>query len=62
LLIAAGLAVVLLLAVDAWNSTSRSDRACTSDGLMGPNGQTYGRDPNHDCKFVDEHGNVVPGQ
>ena len=62
LLLAAGLAVVALLAFDAWSSTSVSDKPCTAEGRIGQNGQTYGRDPDHDCKFVDEHGNVLPGQ
>lgn len=32
---------------------------CTDDGLAGPDGQVYGRDPNQDCQFVDENGDVV---
>jgi hypothetical protein len=35
---------------------------CTSDALLGPEGQSYGRDPDQGCKFVDEHGEVLPDQ
>jgi hypothetical protein len=62
LLLVAGLAVLALLAFDGWRSTNVTDKPCTADGRLGPNGQMYGRDPNHECKFVDEHGNVLPGQ
>lgn len=35
---------------------------CTADGRIGPDGQTYGRDPRQGCKFVDENGQVLPDQ
>lgn len=35
---------------------------CTADGRIGPSGEIYGRSASHDCKFVDDEGNVLPGQ
>jgi hypothetical protein len=35
---------------------------CTADARRGPNGQLYVRDPNQECKFVDERGEVLPDQ
>jgi hypothetical protein len=35
---------------------------CTKDARSGPNGETYGRDPDQGCKFVDENGKLLPGQ
>ena len=35
---------------------------CTTDQLIGPEGQRYGRDPDQGCKFVDEDGKVLPDQ
>jgi len=55
---------VMLLAVVmfvSWHGTGET-KFCTAEGRIGPEGQVYGRDPGHECKFVDEHGNVLPGQ
>lgn len=35
---------------------------CTTDQLIGPDGERYGRAPDQGCKFVDEDGKVVPDQ
>jgi hypothetical protein len=40
----------------------RTSNLCTADARRGPKGQLYGRDPNQGCKFVDERGQVLPGQ
>lgn len=32
---------------------------CTGEGMIGQNGQLYGRSSKHDCKFIDEHGDVL---
>lgn len=29
---------------------------CTADGLLGPDGQTYGRDLDQGCRWVDDEG------
>jgi hypothetical protein len=39
-----------------------SAKFCTADGLIGPAGNVYGRDIHQGCKFVDENGDVLPGQ
>jgi hypothetical protein len=41
---------------------SSTSTFCTADGRLGPNGETFGRDPAQGCKFVDLDGNVLPGQ
>lgn len=57
------LVVLALIAAAAWFAGgSPSPIACKADGLLGPNGETYGRDPSQDCQFVDGDGKVVPGQ
>jgi len=33
---------------------------CTDDLLRGPDGESYSRDPEQGCNFVDDDGNVVP--
>lgn len=37
----------------------RHFNSCPSDGLTGPGGTLYGRDPDKGCKFVDEDGNTI---
>jgi hypothetical protein len=32
---------------------------CFADGLLGPNGESFGRSAEHGCRFVDEEGNLV---
>lgn len=45
------------------SSASNSEAiVCTADARIGPDGKLYGRDPAHECKFVDDHGNELPGQ
>ena len=59
------LACLILGAIALFTLGGRGDappKFCTAEGRLGPNGQVYGRDAAHDCKFVDEHGNVLPGQ
>lgn len=34
-------------------------RFCFSDGLVGADGDSYGRDPDQRCRFVDANGAVV---
>jgi hypothetical protein len=58
------LAIALLVAVAAlWIVVRQSDgdqwKGCPADGLIGPDGQIYGRSPDKGCQFVDENGNVV---
>jgi hypothetical protein len=53
-----GLSVMML---DTFDRTD-SPRFCTLDGMATADGRVYGRDPNQDCKFVDEDGRVLPGQ
>lgn len=38
-----------------------STQPCPADGLLGPDGKTYGRDARQGCQFVDENGIVVGG-
>ena len=52
------LAVVFVAALTPW-LMSCDDDGCTDDGLLGPNGETYGRDPGKNCQFVDDDGNVI---
>lgn len=57
--------LMLLVAVLGLTFIGREEseeRFCTADGMLGPNGETYGRDPNQGCKFVDDDGNVLPDQ
>lgn len=53
--------VLVVLAIIA-DSLRTEERFCPADGRLGPDGQVYGRDPDKDCKFVDENGRVLPGQ
>ncbi len=56
------IAAFALVAVVAWFAVRpAAPTGCTADGLQGPNGEVYGRDPDQGCRFVDQHGNVVPG-
>ncbi len=32
---------------------------CLADGLLGPDGETYGRDPEQGCRFVDPDGKPI---
>lgn len=32
---------------------------CHADGLLGPNGEIYGRSGDAGCRFVDENGDVI---
>ena len=55
--------VLALIGAAAWfvgGSTSSPD--CKLDARTGPNGEVYGRSGEHDCQFVDDEGNVLPGQ
>lgn len=54
-------AVVGLLSVALFRSDGEPGRGCTSDARLGPNGQSYGRDPERNCHFVDEQGNDLGG-
>lgn len=65
-LLIASCAVVAVLggaaiALDTFDRTKPA-KFCTADGMLGPDGEVYGRDPDQDCKFVDEDGRVLPGQ
>ena len=37
---------------------------CTTEGMLGPNGELmpYSRDGSQGCKWVDEDGDLLPGQ
>jgi len=55
--------VLALIGAAAWfvgGSSSTSE--CTLDARTGPNGEVYGRSAEHDCRFVDADGNVLPDQ
>jgi len=59
--------VLALIAGTGCGDESKADNidrpvACTDDQMVGPDGQRYGRDPSQGCKFVDDDGDVVPGQ
>jgi len=56
------LAVLLIGGVAIVTRGSPPPRFCAADALLAPNGQSYARDYDKGCKFVDEHGNVVAGQ
>lgn len=45
-------------------STDPVSTFCTADGYLGPNGEMmpYTRDHNQGCKWVDEDGDLLPGQ
>jgi hypothetical protein len=58
----AAVLLVVALAVAMSKARGTEERFCTTEGLIGPNGHIYGRDPNHGCKFVDENGKDLPGQ
>jgi hypothetical protein len=32
---------------------------CPADALLGPNGESFGRDPAQDCRFVDDDGKPI---
>jgi hypothetical protein len=46
-----------LLAAAAWFIGGRPP--CEADGRLGPNGETYVRDPDRWCQFVDGNGVVI---
>lgn len=54
-------AVLGLLSVVLLRSDGEPGRGCTADARLGPNGQTYGRDPERKCHFIDENGNDLGG-
>lgn len=58
------LLVAILIATATFLATGDGDDPvfCTADARIGPSGETYGRSAAHDCKFVDDKGNVLPGQ
>ena len=56
---AAGLAGLALAATGAVVALDEPETSfCTADGLIGPNGEMYGR-RHPDCQFVDDDGNLV---
>lgn len=53
-------AVVLVAGAVAIGTRDDGPTFCTAEGMIGDNGQIYGRDPNQGCEFVDENGKIVP--
>ncbi len=53
-------AVVLVSGAVAIGISDDGPTFCTAEGMIGDNGQIYGRDPNQSCEFVDENGKIVP--
>lgn len=51
-----------LLAAAAWFIGGGAETPCETDGRLGPNGETYVRDPDRWCQFVDGDGTVLPDQ
>ncbi|MFZ6002477.1 MAG: hypothetical protein ACOYXM_00955 [Actinomycetota bacterium] len=57
--VAAGVAVAALAAASLVMASDEPETSfCTADGLLGPNGETYGR-RHPDCRFVDDYGNLI---
>lgn len=54
-------AVVGLLAVALLHAGGEPGRSCSADARLGPDGQSYGRDPERTCHFIDENGNDLGG-
>lgn len=55
-------AVVVVLAAGAAVLIARDEpeaRFCYADGLLGPNGETFGRSSSDDCQFVDDSGDLI---
>jgi hypothetical protein len=52
------LAVVLMFACSfvACSSDEGDVTICTAEAMLGPNGESYGRSGEHDCRFVDDDG------
>ena len=54
--------IVVVALTGLLTSCGDEKSACNLDARTGPNGETYGRDPDQGCKFVDENGKVLPDQ
>jgi hypothetical protein len=58
------LAACLVAAIGGgWFATHRPEpvrRVCHADGVIGPDGTMYGRDPSRNCELVDSQGNPPP--
>lgn len=55
-------AVVVVLAASAAVLMSRDEPEatfCTMEGMIGPEGEIFGRSTSHDCQFVDDRGDLV---
>lgn len=63
-LVAAVLAVAGLGACgdDDGDGEGETPTTCPADALLGPNGESFGRDPGQDCRFVDDDGRVITTQ
>ena len=42
------------LAACGSDDDSEPQTFCPADALLGPNGESFGRDPDQDCRFVDD--------
>ena len=57
--------VLALIGAGAWfiGGSPAEPTFCTMEGRLDPvTGETYGRDPDQGCKFVDADGVVIPDQ
>jgi hypothetical protein len=57
---AAAVAVALVTALLVWTAVAYDTKTgCTHEGLMGPDGATYGRSEDRGCQFVDDNGDLA---
>lgn len=49
----------MIVAILLATASCEVHESCTDDGLLGPDGESYGPDPKQDCQLVDDNGNVV---
>lgn len=59
LMVVAVLAVVGAAAFFLTADEEPASTVCWAEVLSGPNGESYVRDPQRDCQFVDERGDLV---
>ena len=61
LAISAVILVVVAVAITLWVRVRDDDRFCPADAIV-YEGETYGRDPDRDCRFVNDAGELLPDQ
>ena len=60
MLAAVGLAAVAGVSYVVLDEETEAERFCTTEGRIDPEGGVYRRDPEQDCAWVDDDGNLVP--